>query len=251
MDRGLADGDEFKATMPPFGKPLVFAPAGNTPCEAGVVWLHGYGDGPEGWAASLQGARRAHPHWKWIHMRAPLLPQTCAGGQRILAWGDYLEEGCTRVGSADYDSPDSQGWFEATAREVQRIVDALESEDGIPPERVVVAGFSQGAAAAAESALRYPRTLAGFAMLSGWLLPAARRAIETSPNRQAPVFISHSTGDEMVAFDCSKEAVKLLREAGVSVRFAVLERLLHVEAGAHAVDRVIHFLSTVLEPGMA
>ena len=46
--------------------------------------------------------------------------------------------------------------------------------DGLTHRQIAIAGFSQGAAVAALAALTYGQPLAGVALLSGWLLPAAR-----------------------------------------------------------------------------
>lgn len=44
-----------------------------------------------------------------------------------------------------------------------------EEEAGIPPERIVVGGFSQGGGLALYSALTYDKPLAGVVALSAWL----------------------------------------------------------------------------------
>lgn len=43
-----------------------------------------------------------------------------------------------------------------------------EIKDGIPSERIIVGGFSQGGALALYSALTYPKKLAGIVGLSCW-----------------------------------------------------------------------------------
>ena len=46
--------------------------------------------------------------------------------------------------------------------------------DGVPADRVVLAGFSQGAALAVLAGLTHVRRLGGLAVLSGWL-PLAKK----------------------------------------------------------------------------
>merc|ERR1711920_752556 len=105
-----------------------------------------------GWAEPLSEARQKLPRWKWVLVRGRDLPQTCANGMLIPSWGDYLVEDCTHVGSIDYDNVNIVS--ESTCVEGHRVVDELIGE-GIPAERIVIGGFSMGATAAGEVALRY------------------------------------------------------------------------------------------------
>lgn len=210
-----------------------------------MVWLHGYGDGPEGWAHSFEVYRATHPKWKWVHLRAPRVPQTCAGGRKIPSWGDYHEDVCTTVGSRDYDNQDIVSG--GTLAEVHRCINELETCDGVSPEHVIVGGFSMGATAAAETALRYPRRLAGLVMLNGWLLPGARRVLRESPGQGMHVLVSHGSLDDQVGFDCGELAAKTLKEAGASVRFEVQQGLRHVDSGfGPGCDLAIQFFEDVL-----
>lgn len=99
-----------------WGRNLVYPPA-ELPCTGAVVWLHGFGDVPEGWGPSFQQARHTHPQWKWVHLRGRELPQTCYAGKKVTSWGDYHDQGCTKLGSADYDNEDIVA--EATVAESQ------------------------------------------------------------------------------------------------------------------------------------
>ena len=58
----------------------------------------------------------------------------------------------------------------ASCGRVHAAIDKL-VEEGIPPQRIVVGGFSQGAALAIASSLRFDKKLGGFFALSGWCLP--------------------------------------------------------------------------------
>jgi predicted esterase len=71
-----------------------------------VVWLHGFGDAPEDWANEFRTCREALAHVRWTHVRAPQVSQTCYNGLRMASWGNYRDQGCTHVGSLDYESRD-------------------------------------------------------------------------------------------------------------------------------------------------
>lgn len=226
------------------GPALVFAPA--ECCTAAVVWLHGFGDDPGGWAEALQPLRGAHTSWKWVHLRAPPVPQTFLRGARLPGWGDFLEERCVGVGSADHESADASGHYAATAAAVHATVEALQREDGLAPERIVVGGFSQGAACALDSALSFSGRLAGCVALSGWLLPSARRALAAgTPNREMPLLICHGTADPQVGFDCAEFAKRMLGEAGATVQFKAFRGMEH-ECCEQEEEILAQFLASVL-----
>merc|ERR1719313_2512543 len=151
-------------------QPIVLAPPEGTPCNGAVVWLHGFGGCADGWAP-LFCKIAAKSAWRWVLPNAPSLPQPCYGGRRIPGWGEFLDEGCVRCGSLDYNNPDGAGHYAAACAYVHEIIDGLGSDHGIPPDRIVVGGFSQGAAVALQAALCATRKLAGCIVFSGWLLP--------------------------------------------------------------------------------
>ena len=125
---------------------LVF-PSAARPVHACVVWLHGFGDDqPENWALEFRALRSSLPHVQWIHLRGEPLPQPCYHGTALPAWGAFLDDRCVTVGSRDYENEAIAS--NATRTEVQAL---LETQLSSVP-RVVVGGFSMGAAVAAEAA---------------------------------------------------------------------------------------------------
>jgi phospholipase/carboxylesterase len=92
---------------------------------------------------------------------------------------------------------------EAGVRESCAAITALldrERERGVPANRIVLAGFSQGCAMTLMTGLRYPERLAGLAGMSGYLPLADTTAAERSvANREVPIFLAHGTQDPVVA----------------------------------------------------
>jgi len=64
---------------------------------------------------------------------------------------------------------ENQPFLASALRRVAEVTDAL-AEKGVPPERTVLAGFSQGACLAAESAARRARRWGGVAAFTGGLI---------------------------------------------------------------------------------
>ena len=106
------------------------------------------------------------------------------------AWYDILTLGRAGGGNA------------AHVREARAQVDALlrrEKERGVSPDRTVLAGFSQGGALALHTGIRYPETLGGILVLSGYeVLPETREAEASPANRRTPMLFCHGTQDPLV-----------------------------------------------------
>ena len=215
--------------------------------ESAVIWLHGLDDRPETWAHSLAGARKRHPRRRWVFLRAPERRITCYDGMTHPAWGDFADAGIVAVGSADHETRDRHHWYRASVAHVHRTVDTL-VKAGVPADRIAIVGVSQGGALAAEAALTHEVPLAGWAMLSGWLLPGARAALGRSANgRGSRVLVCHSTGDDQVDYGCATLAVELLRAAGANVELESIPGMLHVESEGVAQRRALGFLQEVLD----
>jgi phospholipase/carboxylesterase len=83
-------------------------------------------------------------------------------------------------------------------RAIQALI-ARENARGIPTERIVLAGFSQGCAITLGAGLRYGQRLAGLAALSGYLPLAGHTAAERhAANAATPVFAAHGSRDGIV-----------------------------------------------------
>jgi predicted esterase len=89
---------------------------------------------------------------------------------------------------------------------------------GVEPERVVLAGFSQGGCLVADLLSRAPRPYAGAAILTGALIgPGAQLA----PLAGMPVFMESSRHDEWVALDDVEATARALEAAGARVTLEV------------------------------
>ena len=175
---------------------------GDEPVGA-VIWLHGLGaDGsdfvpivPE---FGLDNLRFVFPH-------APVRPVTLNNGMPMRAWFDILD--LTRD-----TLPDKEG-LDETALAITRLIER-ENERGIETARIVLAGFSQGGAAALYTALPYPERFAGIIGLSTWL-PV--RNIKTPANANTPILLGHGEFDPMVNISAGLATCEALLSAGRDV----------------------------------
>ena len=131
---------------------------------------------------------------------------------QMRAWYDIL-------GMDIEDRCDEAGVLRSS--EQVRALIARERERGIPPERILLAGFSQGGAIAIHTALRYPERLAGLVALSTYMLRAGTLDGEASPaNEGLTVFQCHGELDPIVPLQAGIDCRDRLRERGHPVEWS-------------------------------
>lgn len=109
----------------------------------------------------------------------------------------------------------------AAAKQIEKIVEKLESDEGISPSRTVVGGFSQGGAVALLVAY-HRRTqgkvpFAGCVSLSGWLTLKDELTVTDEVKKATPLYWGHGQWDDKVLFEQQAHGVEKLRELGVDV----------------------------------
>ena len=189
---------------------VVLAPA--APASASVIWLHGLGaDGNDFVPIVPELKLPAAPGIRFVFPHAPMRPVTLNMGMRMRAWYDIKT--LTAEGRAD----------EAGIRESVAALGALIAAEralGIASERIVVAGFSQGAALALHGALRHPEPLGGILALSCYLPLQALLAGELAEaNRATPILMCHGQYDPVLPPALGIAACNWLRAAGYRVEW--------------------------------
>ena len=130
--------------------------------------------------------------------------------------------------------PQNEPWLTAALAFLGRVVDRL-GEAGVPPERTVLLGFSQGACLATEfaarNAHRFPRGLGGVVGLSGGLIgpPGTPRDYPGGPQAFAgtPVFLGCSDRDPHIPKPRVDETAAVLGEMGADVTERIYPGLGH------------------------
>jgi len=167
-----------------------------SPPQAAVLWLHGLGADGHDFEPIVPELRLAKPV-RFVFPHAPIQPVTINGGMRMRAWYDILQFGGGKEDEKGIRA--SQGLLEdLISREVK---------NGIPESNIVLAGFSQGGAIVLQTALRYPKKLAGVMALSTYLPIAATLAAERSAaNAQIPIFMAHGQYDDIIPMQRAKDS---------------------------------------------
>lgn len=165
-----------------------------TPTAALIV-LHGLGTGGRDFAplVSELDLSAAGPV-RYVFPDAPLRAVSVNSGEPMHAWYDPRP---VAAHTGAVSTQDEEG-LRASAEIVQALIDR-EDARGVPPERVVLLGFSQGAVMTLMAGLRAPRRLAGLVVLSGYLPLSITTETEASQaNRDVPIFMAHGRLDPVV-----------------------------------------------------
>ena len=190
--------------------------------QASVIWLHGLGaDGhdfeaivPELGLPESAGVRFIFPH-------APERPVTINSGYVMRAWYD--------IKSMDFNVAQDEEAIHESAEQIEALIEA-EHQRGIPYEKILLAGFSQGGAIALQVALRFQHRLAGVMALSTYLaLPDTLVAEASQVNRELSVFMAHGIDDPIVPF-----------ALGDACRQQLVEQHYNVQWHAYPMEHSVH-----------
>jgi phospholipase/carboxylesterase len=175
-----------------------------------VLWLHGLGDSGDGFAPIVpELVRPGWPALRFVFPHAPVRPVTINGGVRMRAWYDI----------ADLDlahRADETGVAESI-EQVEALI-AREAQRGIAPDRLILAGFSQGGAITLAVGLRRTVPLAGLIALSSYLPAPAKAAAALQPGAERqPLFMAHGQFDPVVPYVAGEQSAAAMRRFGFDV----------------------------------
>ena len=143
---------------------------------------------------------------RFVFPHAAQIPVTVNGGMVMPAWYDIL--------TLEWDSEARED--ERTIRNsAELIVDLLEAEHtrGIPYDRIVLAGFSQGGALALHVGTRFPNTLAGMMILSAYEVLSETYDNEAhDANSKTAMLFCHGVYDPMVPVLMGRGALERMVE---------------------------------------
>ncbi len=201
-----------------------------------VIWLHGLGaDGhdfepivPELRLPAAMAVRFVFPH-------APEMAVSAFGGERVRAWFDF--------------GPGGGADIPGVKKSVRRIHDLIQNEidSGVPPGRILLAGFSQGGVVALQTALHYPKSLAGILALSTFYPEVdGLGGAASAANAQIPILMCHGRQDMVLPMALGTAAYELLRARGYPVQWREYD--MGHEVCLEEIRDISHWLQSVLAP---
>ncbi|MGL5032514.1 MAG: alpha/beta hydrolase [Microcystaceae cyanobacterium] len=140
---------------------------------------------------------------------------------------------------------DGRAWYDLQTQDFKGLAEArqqlsdwllgLELETGVPLERTILAGFSQGAAMTLDVGLNMP--LAGLGCLSGYLHFQPSGYGKDLP----PIFMAHGLQDQVVPVQAAQQARNQLQALGAKIEY-------HELGMGHEIPQlVLQWLKTFIE----
>ncbi|XP_012644733.1 acyl-protein thioesterase 1 isoform X3 [Microcebus murinus] len=173
---------------------------------AAVIFLHGLGDTGHGWAEAFAGIRSSHI--KYICPHAPVRPVTLNMNMAMPTWFDII--------GLSPDSQEDEPGIKHAAESIKALIDQ-EVKNGIPSNRIILGGFSQGP-------------------ISG-------------PNRDISILQCHGDSDPLVPMtfgSLTAEKLKTLVNPA-NVTFKTYEGMMHSSSQQEMMD-VKQFIEKLLPP---
>lgn len=218
--------------------PVILEPSANPATHrATVVWLHGLGADGHDFVPFAREMGLLEQGVRFVFPQAPVRPVTINGGLPMRAWYD--------VRSPEFGTQEDAAGIQASSQAITALLND-EVARGVPPRRLVLAGFSQGGAIALHTGLRLEWRLAGIIALSAYLpLVAAAKQAFNPDNAGLPVFRGHGTHDPVIPIALGHQSNIELTALGLALQT-------HDYPMEHSVslDEMVHirdWLNTILQ----
>ena len=171
--------------------------------DACVIWLHGLGaDGSDFVPIVEQLQLPAGLRLRFIFPHAPVRPITINQGYRMPGWYD--------IASPDIVAQEDVAGIEASSAAINVLIEQ-QIQAGIAPERIVLAGFSQGGVIALHCGLKQSEPQPGGIIALSCYLPGCA---QLQAGRDLALFLAHGRRDPVVAIDRGRKGAKSLERAG-------------------------------------
>ncbi len=211
--------------------PNIIEPAAKA--SACIIWMHGLGADAEDMRGLARELAVPSPI-RHVCLNADKRPITINQGMAMRAWYDIL-------GFELAAREDSAGILASQAM-IEQVIQA-QLQDGLAPQQIYLAGFSQGGAMALWTALQTPRTLGGVIALSAYL-PLAQ-SCQFLLAQTTPMFIGYGTRDTIVKPEWTQQSIQWLRQRGF------LELAVHAYPMEHTIcneelQALRHWLQTTI-----
>jgi len=161
---------------------------------ATLIFLHGLGDTGHGWLGMLSDICGGHV--KVMCPNAPIAKVTLNFGMQMPSWFD--------IASLQFDAKEDEKGIVASSDRLKAMIEE-EVKAGIPYEKIMVGGFSQGGAVALHTFITHTHQLGGCIGLSTFLtLHTKFDELKQEANKGTAVFLGHGTDDPVVNFNYGK-----------------------------------------------
>jgi|TARA_B110000914_G_scaffold9613_1_gene7813 phospholipase/carboxylesterase len=191
--------------------PSIVIKTGDQPTHS-IIWLHGLGSDGNDFVPIVEKLNlQSDLHTRFVFPHAPMQPVSINNGAVMRAWYD--------ISGQNLSSNEDASGIRISQSAVEKLI-KREGQNGIKPENIVLAGFSQGGAIALHTGLRYSDKLAGILVLSSYL-PLADMLVTGAhqSNASTQIFMAHGHKDTVISPDLAISSKQKLLELGYGVNW--------------------------------
>lgn len=219
-----------------------------TSAKSAIIFVHGLGDSGEGWSWFPQviqqtGLVKSYPEINFVFPNAPSIPITANGGMVMPGWFDIFQFGNPNA------KQDTDGFLKS-CNVVKELVREQIEKHNVPAERIIIGGFSQGAAITMATLSLLDYKIGGLVALSGFC-PVTKAIAEnhnkSGVNFDTPVFQGHGEADPVINFGYGKDLSDFFKSLGfTNWNFNGYPGVAHSTNNQELVD-VIKFIGQILD----
>ncbi len=180
--------------------------------KATVIWLHGLGaDGHDFEPIVPQLKLDKELGIRFIFPHAPIMAVTINGGMQMRAWYD--------IKSPDLTQREDLETTKTSSETIKRYIEA-EIDSGIPSEKIIIAGFSQGGAISLYTGLRFDKPLAGILALSTYLpIKDSTESELHESNKTTQIMQMHGEFDPIIPISTAKQSFDYMKQLGLNIEW--------------------------------
>ena len=174
-----------------------------------VIFLHGLG--ADGFDFKDIFTKPQFNKIRFILPHAPYQPVTINQGYEMRAWYDLYD--------LSFENDEDELGMERSSLSINKLIEDQISF-GIPSEKIIIGGFSQGAAMSFYLGIKYPKKLGGIAALSGYL-PLKDKLTDSLKGELAnmPIFMAHGLYDNVIEIGIADSSFEKLSKEFNSASF--------------------------------
>ncbi len=169
-----------------------------------VIWMHGLGADQHNFDDLVPKLYDPEKNpLKFIFPNAPVRSVTIHNHQHTRAWYDIFS-------LTDLEREDERG-IVLSQKHINQLINQ-EIQQGMPADKIILAGYSQGGAMALFTGIRFNQKLAGIMALSCYLPLFHMHEKSLNPaNTNTPIFMAHGTHDDVLPCFAGKMAYDAIK----------------------------------------
>jgi len=143
------------------------------------------------------------------------------------------------------DAEECKGLPESKAR-IEQLIKFGNEQYQIPYDKIVLGGFSQGAAMAAVTGYQFPQRLAGIVCLSGYFpsnIPMS--SLVSEAQKSTPSLVCHGDADPVVNPKAGQKLSQEIKNANIPIDFKTYRGMAHSTSPQEMKD-LVNFITKVL-----